>query len=115
MVALLNLTHTKEVCRFLRQLGIIQILLGKLFYKDQIIIFIFLDLVISGGHTSVDIQQSLAILQNLMIFDTTQCLEIFDTFQGYSQLKEWVDAGGCPSDTKQFVKRLLLTVEKLKK
>ena len=70
---------------------------------------------ISGGHNSVDIQQSLAILQNLMIFDTVPCLEIFDTFQGYSQLKEWADAGGCPSDTKQFVKRLLLTAERLKK
>ena len=69
----------------------------------------------SGGHNSMDIQQGLAILQNLMIFDTTKCLEIFDAFQGYSQLKEWVDADGCPSDAKQFVKRLLLTAERLKK
>ncbi|XP_019856633.1 PREDICTED: uncharacterized protein LOC109585120 [Amphimedon queenslandica] len=98
--AVMNLTHSKEVCVLMRQLGAIQIL-------TELCTLPNISIQISG--------LCLGILTNALINDTEEALEVFEVYHVYDRLMDWHEERKehC-TDIEGIIEQVLTTISGLR-
>uniref|UniRef100_A0A1X7T9Q7 Armadillo repeat-containing domain-containing protein n=1 Tax=Amphimedon queenslandica TaxID=400682 RepID=A0A1X7T9Q7_AMPQE len=99
--AVINLTHSKEVCVLMRQLGAIQII-------TELCTLPNISIQISG--------LCLGILTNALINDTEEALEVFEVYHVYDRLMKWQEEKKehC-ADIEGIIEQVLTTISGLRR